>query len=65
MKLFLHMVIGCGLPLILILVLPYSGVREGVTLTVFMGLMLACHLWTMRGHLADHSHHDSKHADIL
>ncbi len=63
MKHFLHMLIGCGLPMILIFALPYFGVSEGVTLTVFMVLMLGCHLLMMRGHMADHSGHESKHQE--
>ncbi len=57
MKQFLHILIGCGLPLLMISVLPYFGVGEGVTLTVFMVLMLGCHLLMMCGHMTDHSKH--------
>ena len=57
MKHFLHKVIGCGLPMLLIFVLPLFGVSEGVTLTVFIVLMLGCHLLMMRGHTSDHSEH--------
>ena len=63
MKHFLHMLIGCGLPMLLIFVLPYFGVSEGVTLTVFMVLMLACHLLMMRGNMSDHSDHHSNHQE--
>lgn len=63
MKHFLHMLIGCGLPMLLIFVLPYFGVSEGVTLTVFMVLMLGCHLLMMRGHTSDHSDHHTKHQE--
>ncbi len=63
MKHFLHMLIGCGLPMLLIFVLPLFGVSEGITLTVFIVLMLGCHLLMMRGHMTDHSDHDSKHQE--
>lgn len=42
MKHFLHMLIGCGLPILLIFVLPLFGVTEGVTLAVFIVLMFSC-----------------------
>ncbi len=56
MKHFLHMLIGCGLPMLLVFVLPYFGVSGGVTLTVFMVLMLGCHLLMMR-HMPGHPNH--------
>ena len=59
MKHFLHMLIGCGLPMLLIFVLPLFGVSEGVTLTIFIVLMLGCHLMMMRGHMGDHSDHQT------
>ena len=49
--------------MLLIFVLPYFGVSEGVTLTVFMVLMLGCHLLMMRGHMSDHSDHHSNHQE--
>ncbi len=63
MKHFLHMLIGCGLPMLLIFVLPLFGVSEGITLTVFMVLMLGCHLLMMRGHMSDHSDAHTKHKE--
>lgn len=64
MKHFLHMLIGCGLPMLLIFVLPLFGVSEGITLTVFIVLMLGCHLLMMRGHMSDHSdHHTNQQED--
>ncbi len=41
----LHMLIGCGLPLILIIVLPKFGVSTNVTMILAIGLMLGCHLF--------------------
>ena len=64
MKHFLHMLIGCGLPMLLIFVLPAFGVSEGVTLTIFMVLMLGCHLLMMRTHIGGHSDDDdSQHRE--
>lgn len=36
--------------MLLLFVLPLFGVSEGVTLTVFMVLMFACHLGMLGGH---------------
>lgn len=46
----LRMLIGCLLPLLLIFILPLFGVGQGVTLFIFMILMLGCHLMMMGGH---------------
>ncbi|MEZ6100657.1 MAG: hypothetical protein R3E01_16940 [Pirellulaceae bacterium] len=63
MKHFLHMLIGCGLPMLLIFVLPLFGVSEGITMTVFIVLMLGCHLLMMRGRMADHSANHANHQE--
>ena len=63
MRNFLHMLIGCGLPMLLIFVLPLFGVGEGVTLTIFIVMMFGCHLLMMRGHMdRDSDHHTSQQA---
>lgn len=59
MKHFLHMLIGCGLPMLLIFILPLFGVSDGITLTIFIILMFGCHLMMMRGPFAGHSDHHS------
>ena len=46
----IKMLIGCLLPLALIFILPLFGVGEGVTLFIFIVLMLGCHLMMMGGH---------------
>lgn len=46
----LRMLLGCLLPLALIFLLPLLGVGSGVTLTIFLVLMFACHLLMMGGH---------------
>ena len=50
MRHFVHMLVGCVLPFLLIFVLPLFGVGEGVTMLVFVVLMFSCHLFMMRGH---------------
>lgn len=52
----LKMVLGCGLSLLALFVLPAFGVSEGVVLLVFFALMFGCHLFMMRGH--DHGSRD-------
>lgn len=50
--------------MLLIFVLPAFGVSEGVTLTIFMVLMLGCHLLMMRTHIGSHSDEDdSQHRE--
>jgi len=46
----LHMLIGCGLPLILILVLPRFGVSNNTTLVLAIALMIGFHLFMGKGH---------------
>ena len=46
----------------LIFLLPLFGVSQGITLTVFIVLMFACHLFMMRGaHHGGHGSHDTTH----
>ncbi len=49
MKHFVHMLVGCVLPFLLIFMLPLFGVGEGVTMFVFVVFMFSCHLFMMRG----------------
>lgn len=58
-----RMLIGCLLPLALIFVLPLFGVGEGVTLSIFIVLMLGCHLMMMGGHGMDEPNKDNKGVD--
>lgn len=62
MRHIIHMLIGCVLPFLLIFLLPLFGFSEGVTLTVFIVLMFACHLFMMRGaHHGGRGSHDTTH----
>ncbi|MEI9897905.1 MAG: hypothetical protein WDN28_29625 [Chthoniobacter sp.] len=58
MKNVLQMLVGCGLPMLLLFILPALGVSNGVTVVVFIVLMLGCHLLMggCGGH--DHEHHE-------
>ena len=58
MKHLLIMLLGCGLPILLIFLLPALGVSEGVTLAVFLVLMLFCHLLHFKLHSAGGHHHE-------
>ena len=51
---FWRMLLGCLVPMLLIFVLPLFGVSEGITLTVFIVLMLGCHLLMIPGHASSH-----------
>lgn len=43
-------ILGCIVPISLIFILPALGVSSGVTYTVFIALMFACHFFMMGGH---------------
>ena len=55
-KHILWMLIGCGLPLLLIFLTPALGLRSSTSLFIFIVAMFACHL-LMPMH---HGHHDEK-----
>ena len=50
MKHSLFHILGCAVPILLLFLLPAFGVSSGVTFTVFIVLMLGCHLMMMGGH---------------
>lgn len=61
----LMMLIGCGLPMLLLFILPGFGVSREATIIIFMVLMMGCHLMHFKhmGH-DDHKHdHKSKGGD--
>lgn len=45
----IHM-LGCALPLLLIMILPAFGVSSNVSFFIFIVLMFGCHLFMMGGH---------------
>ncbi len=57
------MLLGCMIPIAMIFVLPLLGVREGVTLAVFLVLMLGCHLLMVPNHHSGHLDYDHQHKD--
>lgn len=59
----LHMLIGCGLPLILLLVLPRFGVSNNVTLILAIALMIGCHLFMGMGHKGKGMDHNGKDSE--
>ena len=56
MKHTLTMLLGCGLPMLLIIILPALGFSNGATMAIVIALMLGCHLFL--GGCGDHHHHD-------
>jgi hypothetical protein len=57
MKHLLIMLLGCGLPILLIFLLPAFGVSEGWTLSIFLVLMLFCPLLHFKLHSTGGHHH--------
>lgn len=56
----LGMIIGCGVPLLLLFVAPSIGMSSNVTLFLFIVAMFACHLFMIRHHRkgpGDTGHH--------
>lgn len=45
----MHM-LGCMVPLLLIMILPSFGVSSNVSYFIFIVLMFACHLFMLKGH---------------
>ncbi len=45
----MHM-LGCMIPLLLIMILPSFGVSSNVTYFIFIVLMFGCHLMMLKGH---------------
>ncbi len=56
----LWMVIGCGVPLLLIFILPALGVGSGFTLFLVVILMFGGHLIMMGGHHGKHEKHEKE-----
>jgi len=54
------MIIGCGLPLLLIFLLPLFGIQSNWGLLLFMMLCFASHLFMMRN--MDHDKSNNKHS---
>jgi hypothetical protein len=50
----LWMILGCTLPLLLVVLLPFLGISGNVGTLLFIVLMFVCHLMAMRGHGGAH-----------
>lgn len=50
-----HM-LGCAVPLLLIMILPSFGVSSNVSYFIFIVLMFGCHLFMLRGHGHEDGH---------
>jgi len=48
------MVIGCGLPLLLIFIAPALGLSGNTSLFIFIIIMFGCHLLMPHGHSENH-----------
>lgn len=53
----LMMLIGCGLPMLLLFILPGFGVSRETTVIIFMVLMMGCHLMHFK-HMGHDEHCD-------
>ena len=61
----LWMVIGCGLPLLLIFLLPAFGIRSDISFFIFIVLMFVCHLLMMGNHHGgQHGRHDDEEEEV-
>ena len=58
MKHLLIMLLGCGLPILLIFLLPALGVGEGWTLAICLGRILFSQLLHFKLHATGSHHHE-------
>ena len=58
-KHIIWMIIGCGLPLLLIFFAPALGLGNDISLFIFIAAMFACHLF-MPMHHDGHKHNQDK-----
>ncbi len=54
------MILGCGLPLLLIFFAPALGLGYGTSLLIFIVLMFACHLLMPMHQHIEHIHKDKE-----
>ncbi len=55
-KHIIWMIIGCGLPLLLIFFAPALGISSSVSTFIFIIAMFACHLLMPMNHHSGHKH---------
>ncbi|SFN40028.1 hypothetical protein SAMN04487989_101187 [Bizionia echini] len=58
---WIWMLIGCGLPLLLIFLAPSFGIGGGSSLFIFIIFMFACHLFMPHGSHRHGGHNHSQH----
>ncbi|MBK5272075.1 MAG: hypothetical protein JJE22_13775 [Bacteroidia bacterium] len=61
-KHIIWMIIGCGLPLLLIFFAPALGIGSGTSLFIFVLAMFACHLLMPMNRHGVHKHNDESHS---
>lgn len=57
-KHIMWMILGCGLPLLLIFFAPALGLSTGTSLLIFIIAMFACHLLMPMHHHGGHNHEE-------
>jgi uncharacterized membrane protein len=60
---WIWMVIGCGLPLLLIFLAPSFGIGGGSSLFIFILFMFAIHFFMPHGSHGHSGHNDSQHEE--
>lgn len=53
------MIIGCGIPLLLIFIAPVFGISDNISLFIFILVMFACHLLMPMHHHGKKKHKSS------
>ncbi len=60
----LWMLIGCALPILLILLFPLFGIGGKCPLVIFIILMFGCHLFMIKWHKKEaHKEHNTEHRE--
>ena len=57
----LWMIIGCGVPLLLLFFAPLLGLSSSITIFLFVVAMFACHILMIGHHRKGSEHQDHKH----
>lgn len=55
------MIIGCGIPLLLLFFTPLLGLSNNVTIFLFVAAMAACHLLMIGHQRRGSAHQENKH----
>ncbi|MCW9706535.1 hypothetical protein [Fodinibius salsisoli] len=57
----LWMIIGCGVPLLLLFFAPMLGLSSNITIFLFVVAMFACHILMIGHHRRGSKHQDHQH----